>query len=51
MSLAAGLLLALGSAGAINWGYFIQQQAASRLPRLTLRRPLRSLCILFRNGR
>jgi hypothetical protein len=51
VSLAAGLLLALGSAGAINWGYFIQQQAASRLPRLTLRRPLRSLCILFRNGR
>jgi hypothetical protein len=51
VSLAAGLLLALGSAGAINWGYFIQQQAASRLPRLTVRKPLASLWILFRNAR
>jgi hypothetical protein len=51
MTVAAGLALALASAGALNWGYFIQYQAASKLPALTLRRPLRSLSNLFRNPR
>ena len=51
MKVAAGLALALASAGALNWGYFIQHQAASRLPALTLRRPFRSLWILFRHPR
>jgi hypothetical protein len=49
MKVAAGLALALASAGALNWGYFIQHQAASNLPALTLRRPVRSLRILFRH--
>jgi hypothetical protein len=51
MNVAAGLALALVSAGALNWGYFLQYQAASKLPALTLRRPLRSLWNLFRNPR
>jgi hypothetical protein len=51
MKIAAGLALALASAGALNWGYFIQHQAASRLPALTVRRPVRSLWILFRHPR
>jgi hypothetical protein len=51
VSAAAGLALALASAGAINWGFFIQHEAASRLPPLTIRRPLRSLWSLFRNAR
>ena len=45
--LAAGLCLALASAGALNWGYFTQHAAASALPALTLRRPLLSLRRLF----
>jgi hypothetical protein len=51
VKVAGGLVLALASAGAINWGYFIQHQAASKLPALTLRRPLRSLWLLFRHPR
>jgi hypothetical protein len=39
----AGLLLALGSAVALNWGFFTQQRAAAELPALTLRRPFWSL--------
>ena len=50
-SLLGGLALALASAGALNWGYFAQHQAAGRLPRLSLRRPLHSLAVLFRSGR
>lgn len=46
-----GLLLALGSAAALNWGYFVQHGAAAALPPLTLRRPLRSLRALFTNTR
>jgi hypothetical protein len=46
-ALLGGLALALASAGALNWGYFAQHQAAGRLPRLSLRRPIRSLVVLF----
>ena len=48
---AAGLVLALASAGALNWSYFTQHGAASVLPPLMLRHPLRSLTLLFRNRR
>jgi hypothetical protein len=47
-TLLAGLGLALGSAAALNWGYFAQHRAVGGLPRLTLRHPLRSLVLLFR---
>jgi hypothetical protein len=46
-ALLGGLALALASAGALNWGYFAQHQAAVRLPKLSLRRPIRSLVVLF----
>jgi hypothetical protein len=46
-SIGAGLLLALGSAAALNWSYFVQHSAATALPPLSLRRPLRSLALLF----
>ena len=46
-SLAAGLLLALASTVAINWGYLAQHSAASRLPPLSVRHPIRSLRALF----
>lgn len=49
--LAGGLLLALASATALNWGYFVQHHVAAALPPLTLRRPLRSLWLLFRERR
>jgi hypothetical protein len=48
---ALGLALALGSAAALNWGYFAQHAAAATLPPLSLRRPVRSLLALFRSGR
>jgi hypothetical protein len=46
-SLGAGLLLALASAAALNWGFFVQHGAASGLPALSVRRPIRSLRLLF----
>ena len=46
-----GLLLALGSAATLNWSYYVQHGAAAGLPRLSLRRPLCSLALLFRNRR
>ena len=46
-ALLGGLALALASAGALNWGYFAQHQAAVRLPKLSLRRPIHSLALLF----
>jgi hypothetical protein len=46
-SVAAGLVLALASAAALSWGFFRQHGAASSLPRLSLRAPLRSLHVLF----
>ncbi|HSX21377.1 MAG TPA: hypothetical protein VLE97_01230 [Gaiellaceae bacterium] len=47
MSTALGLALALGSAGALNWGYVAQHGGAASLPPLALRRPLQSLRALF----
>jgi hypothetical protein len=46
-ALLGGLALALASACALNWGYFAQHQAAVRLPKLLLRRPIQSLVVLF----
>ncbi len=51
MSVATGLVLALASTAAISTGFFVQHQAASGLPPLSLRRPLRSLRSLFQNLR
>jgi hypothetical protein len=51
LAVALGLVLALGSSAAINWGYLAQHGAASSLPPLTLRHPLRSLVSLFSNLR
>ena len=45
----AGLCLALASAGCLNWGFFRQHGAASKLPALSARRPVASLRILFTN--
>jgi S-formylglutathione hydrolase FrmB len=50
-SVGVGLVLALASAVALNWGYFAQHGAAGSLPRLTLRRPLHSLGLLFTSRR
>lgn len=47
MRLALALVLALGSALALNWGYVAQHRGASALPPLALRRPLASLRALF----
>jgi hypothetical protein len=47
----AGLLLALASAAALNWGYYAQHGAAAALPPLSVRRPVHSLGLLFRNRR
>jgi putative esterase len=49
--LAGGLVLALASACALNWSYYVQHGAAASLPPLLLRRPLRSLAALFGNRR
>jgi len=49
--LAGGLVLALASACALNWSYYVQHGAAASLPPLSLRRPLRSLAALFGNRR
>ncbi len=46
-ALAGGLVLALVSATAINWGYLLMHQAASALPPLSLRHPIRSIRGLF----
>lgn len=51
MSLAGGLVLALLSAGALNWGWVVQHSAAAELPPLRLRRPFHSLRLLFRDLR
>src|SRR5207253_429041 len=44
-------LLALASAAALNWGFLAQHGAAASLPRLTPRRPVRSLRLLFATRR
>ncbi len=49
--LAGGLVLALASACALNWSYYVQHGAAASLPPLLLRRPFRSLAALFGNRR
>jgi hypothetical protein len=49
--LLGGLGLALASAGALNWSFFVQHGAASSMPPLSLRRPLASLRLLFGNRR
>jgi hypothetical protein len=46
-----GLFAALGSALALNWGYWAQHGVAAGLPPLSIRRPVRSLLLLFRQGR
>jgi hypothetical protein len=51
VKLALGLVLALLSTGALNWGFFAQHGAAASLPPLSLRRPLRSLWLLARDVR
>jgi drug/metabolite transporter (DMT)-like permease len=51
VKLAAGLLLAIVSACALNWGFFVQHGVAATLPPLSLRRPLHSLRALFTSGR
>lgn len=50
-AIAGGLVLALASAAALNWGYYAQHGAAAALPPLSLRHPLRSLAALFGNRR
>jgi hypothetical protein len=47
VTVALGLALALGSAVALNWGWLEQHGRAHKLPRLTLRRPVASLRLLF----
>jgi hypothetical protein len=49
--IAVGLGLALVGAVLIDGGYALQHSSASRLPRLLLRRPARSLALLLRSGR
>lgn len=51
MKLAFALLLALGSAIALNWGYVAQHRGATEVPPLALRRPLVSLRALFAHRR
>jgi len=47
MSLAAGLLIALASAAALNSGFYLQHAASGGLPVLSVRRPLAALAALF----
>jgi hypothetical protein len=51
VNLAGGLALALASTLALNWGWVAQHGAAAAMPPLSLRRPLASLALLFRNLR
>jgi hypothetical protein len=51
VKLAAGLALAIASACALNWGFFVQHGVASALPPLSVARPLRSLRALFGSAR
>lgn len=50
-NVAAGLVLAVASACAINGGYFLQHSSATTMPPLSVRRPVRSLVLLFRDRR
>jgi drug/metabolite transporter (DMT)-like permease len=49
--IALALLLALASAAALNWSYLVQHGEAASMPPLSVRRPLRSLRLLFSNVR
>lgn len=49
MTVGAGLVLALLSAFALNWGWLEQHGATQELPALSGRAPLRSLRLLFGN--
>jgi hypothetical protein len=51
MTLTAGLLLALASTVALNYGFYLQHKVSGTLPALTLRHPLASLAALFTNWR
>jgi hypothetical protein len=51
MRLAAGLFLALVSAAALNYGFYLQHAASGTLPALSLRHPFTSLSALFTSGR
>jgi len=51
VALAFALLLALGSAVALNWAFYRQHGQVSALPPLALSRPLRSLRLLFADRR
>jgi hypothetical protein len=51
LGLLAGLVLALASTVAFNWGLYAQHTAASSIPPLSLRSPFRSLAELFGNRR
>ena len=46
-----GLLLALASAGALNWSYLAQHGEVGKMPPISARRPIRSLRLLFASGR
>ena len=48
---AAGLVLALGSTVALNWGFFTQHGAAEAMPPLSVRHPLASLRLLAASRR
>ena len=48
---AAGLVLALGSTTALNWGFFTQHGAAEAMPPLSVRHPLASLRLLAASRR
>ena len=50
-SLIVGLILALGTAAAFNWSWVAQHSITSKLPPLSLRRPWRSLGLLFGHRR
>jgi hypothetical protein len=51
MTLAGGLLLALLSTAALNYGFYLQHAAAGGLPPLSIRHPVSSLSALFTNWR
>jgi hypothetical protein len=51
VKLAFALVLAFGSAAALNWSYLVQHGEAAAMPPLSLRRPLGSLRLLFTNLR
>jgi len=49
--IALALVLAFGSAAALNWSYLVQHEQAAALPPLSLRRPVSSLLLLFSDRR